>query len=412
MLTGDKNLRILHIIASVDPATGGPIEGILRQDEATRELGQREILTLDPPDATFLSEMDIPVHAVGDRSRPIWRRGFLSHYRYTPQLIPWIKANIASYDAVIVNGLWNYAAFGAAMTLPGSSTPYFVFTHGMLDPWFARTNPLKHVAKVFFWLFCEGRLLAGAHAVLFTTEEERRLAHGQFPLWRYKEQVVGYGSATPPEPCAAQSDAFGLTVPNLGARSYLLFLSRIHRKKGCDLLVEAFAKVAEKHPDLDLVIAGPNHDGWISKLQARAQALGIGHRIHWPGMLRGDAKWGAYRGAQAFILPSHQENFGIVVAEALSCGIPVLITDKVNIWREIEAGGGGLVETDTQTGIDRLVERWLAISDAARAEIGAKALAVFNRHFNILNVAPSFLRSVENTINLRSSEKKKVIHRN
>ena len=335
------------------------------------------------------------VHAVGDRARPFWRKGFLSHYGYAPSMIPWIKANVENYDAVIVNGLWNYATFGAAMTLPGGATPYYVFTHGMMDPWFARTYPLKHIAKILFWLFCEGRLLAGAREVLFTTEEERRLAQGQFPYWRYREKVVGYGSATPPEPSAAQSSAFRAAVPNLGDGPYLLFLSRIHRKKGCDLLIEAFGKIAAQNPELDVVIAGPDEDGWIDKLQARARKLGIERRIHWPGMLRGDAKWGAYRGAQAFILPSHQENFGIVVAEALSCGIPVLITNRVNIWREVEDGGGGLVESDTQSGIDRLMGRWLALSDAARAEMEAKARDVFSAHFDVRKVAPALLQAID-----------------
>jgi glycosyltransferase involved in cell wall biosynthesis len=276
--------------------------------------------------------------------------------------------------------------------LASGGASYFVFTHGMMDPWFRRTYPIKHLIKQLFWLFGEGRLLAGARSVLFTTQEERRLAQGQFLGWSsYRETVVGYGTAPPPPATIAQEAAFRAATPGLGGRAYLLFLSRIHRKKGCDLLVEAFAKVADQRPDLDLVIAGPDQEGLVAALQARAQALGIGERIHWPDMLRGDAKWGAFRGADAFVLPSHQENFGIVVAEALGCGTPVLITDKVNIWREVEAGQAGLVETDDIAGVEKLLVRWIETPAADRQAMAARARSVFMKDFDVNHIGPALV---------------------
>ena len=100
-------------------------------------------------------------------------------------------------------------------------------------------------------------------------------------------------------------------------------------------------------------------------------------------MLTGDVKWGAFRGAKAFVLPSHQENFGIVVAEAMAAGTPVLITDKVNIWREVQKSGGGLVEADDAAGIERLLQKFLALSDAERAEMGRLARTGFLEYFEI-----------------------------
>jgi glycosyltransferase involved in cell wall biosynthesis len=335
---------------------------------------------------------------LGEAAPPPVFRTFLQHYGYTRHLIPWLKRHAADYDAIIVNGLWNFSAFAAAMALPGRKTPYFVFTHGMMDPWFKRTYPLKHLAKLVFWLLCEGRLLAGARKVFFTTEEERRLAHGQFPLWRYNEQVVGYGTAAAPPPTPEQRAAFQAKTPELGDRPYLLFLSRIHRKKGCDLLVDAFAKIAKEQPDLQLVVAGPDQENLVAALRERAEALGVGDRIHWPGMLKGDAKWGGYRGAEAFILPSHQENFGIVVAEALACGTPVLISDKVNIWREVEAAGAGLVRPDDAGGTEDLLRAWLALSDTDRAAMRVAAHQTFEKNFDVATIAPALLEIIKSSL--------------
>jgi len=393
-----RKLKILHVIATADPASGGPIEGIVRQNEATKHLCDRELVTVDPPSAPFLESFGLRVHALGRAPDARFNRGFLRHYGYTPHLISWLRRHAREYDTIIVNGLWNFTAFSASMALPGHRTPYFVFTHGMMDPWFKETYPLKHLAKIAFWIFVEGRLLAGARKVFFTSEEERRLAHGQFPLWRYKEQVVGYGTAAPPPASTAQRAAFEAVAPNVGGRPYLLFLSRIHRKKGCDLLIDAFAKVASQRPDLQLVIAGPDQEGLVSVFQERAKALGMAERIHWPGMLKGDAKWGAYRGAEAFILPSHQENFGIVVAEALACGAPVLITNKVNIWREIEASSAGLVENDDAEGAEALLSGWLAMDEGQRAAMRAAALQAFEKHFDVAQVGPALIQTIEGSL--------------
>ncbi len=391
-------LRILHVIGSADAASGGPIEGILRQEEATRHLASREIVALDLPSPAGTRETTLKIHQLGETLPPMPGSRALRHYGYTSKLIPWLRDNASNYDVVIVNGLWNFAAFACSLTLPKADKKYFVFTHGMMDPWFKKTYPLKHLAKIGFWLLVEGRLLAKARKVFFTSEEERRLAHGQFPLWRYNEQVVGYGTAAPPPASAAQRAAFQATSPQLGDNPYLLFLSRIHRKKGCDLLIEAFAKIAEQRPELHLVIAGPDQENLVSVFQERAETLGIANRIHWPGMLKGDAKWGAYRGAEAFILPSHQENFGIVVAEAMACGTPVLITNKVNIWREVEAAGAGLVENDDAEGAEALLRDWLAMDAKQRATMREAALHAFQTHFDVAQVAPALIQTIKSSL--------------
>lgn len=384
-------LKILHVIASVEMASGGPIEGLLRQVEATRRDCVCEIVSLDPPTRPELSRLSVKVHALGD-GRP--RSTLLGRWGYSPTFTPWLRAHSPLYDAIIVNGLWNYASFGASRALPGGPTPYFVFTHGMMDPWFRRTYPLKHMAKQLFWTIGEGRLLAGAESVLFTTEEERLLARGQFAGHRYGESVVGYGTSAPPPSTRAQARAFGAAAPEVGDQPYLLYLSRIHEKKGCDLLIEAFAFAARTQPALQLVIAGPGDPSLIARLQHLAAQSGVADRIHWPGMLAGDAKWGAFHGAEAFILTSHQENFGVAVAESLGCGKPVLISDKVNIWREVADAGAGLVRPDTLEGGIALISGWMAASPEQRQAMASAGRRLFTSAFDINQVAPTLIATI------------------
>ena len=109
-------------------------------------------------------------------------------------------------------------------------------------------------------------------------------------------------------------------------------------------------------------------------------------------MLKDDAKWGAFRSCEAFVLPSHQENFGIAVAEAMACARPVLISNQVNIWPDIVKSNSGLVEDDTLEGTVKLLQRYLSMSEIERAEMGSKGEAYFNGHYNSLETAAAIQR--------------------
>lgn len=366
-------MRILHVMRSLDPAGGGPIEGVRRLARGYREAGhQAEAATLDAPEAKYLEDTPMPVHALGPG---------LGKYGYSPRLLPWLHANIGRFDGVVVNGLWQYHGLAARQACKGR-VPYAVFTHGMLDPWFKRKYPLKHLKKWPYWALVEYRLLRDATRVLFTSEAEQRLAAESFWLHRWKGEVVPYGTPGPSGDAQAMKQAFWTICPALKDRRFLVFLGRIHRKKGCDLLIEAFARVASDDPDLQLLVGGPDQVGWAKELQALAARLGVAERVHWPGMLTGDAKWGALYASEAFILPSHQENFGISVAEALACGRAVLISDQINIHAEIAKDSAAFVDTDTLDGTERLMRRWLALSADERAQMGRAARQCFEARYD------------------------------
>ncbi len=368
-------MRYLDVISSLDPAGGGPAEGVQRLSAVAGRRGhQVEVATLDPPGSPWVGSTPCPVHDLGP--------GMLGNYRYAPRFTQWLRGNARRFDAVVIHGLWQYHGVATRMALQGTGVPYFVFTHGMLDPWFRHEYPLKHAKKWLYWPWAEYRVLRDARAVLFTCEEERRQARLSFSLYRANEAVVSYGTSGTSGDAVAQRAEFLLRYPELQGKRVLLFLGRIHPKKGVDLLVDAFAAVAAGDPQLHLAIVGPDAGGEREPLERRATELAPG-RVTWTGMLSGALKWGAFRSADAFVLPSHQENFGIAVAEALSCGVPVLISDKVNIWREIEASGAGLVAPDTAAGTRQLLARWLALGTQARATMRAQARPCFERHFQI-----------------------------
>jgi glycosyltransferase involved in cell wall biosynthesis len=394
--------RILDVVASINPANGGIAEGVTRLGEAYRRLGRsHKILSLDHAEDPWVKNSNAEVIALGaDSLNARSKRNFLpwTRYRYSKLLTPWLMENAKYYDAVILNGLWNYSSLGSWQALKRLNVPFFVFPHGMLDPWFRKNYPLKHAAKQLLWLYSEGRILKHARLVFFTTEEERSLARDAFIPYNITEKVVGYGSADIPENKDDKSRAFLQRFPALQERRYLLFLGRIHPKKGCDILISAFGKLAKLDGTLDLVIAGPDQIGWKARLSEAALQAGIEDRLHWVGMLESDLKWGALLGCEAFVLPSHQENFGVSVAEALACGKPVITTNKVNIWREVCAAGAGFISDDTQTSYDQALESFLLTGAEDRQAMGMAARRLFDERFEIGKAANVILEALDSEL--------------
>ncbi len=379
-------MRILHVVSSVDPKLGGVAESIRSRGVKLVEMGHTvEVVSFDDPQDPFVVSYALKLHPLG-HGRTAWL--------YQPALPAWLRANGKRFDAVVVDGLWQYHAYATRQALAGSGIPYYVFPHGMLDPWFKHAHPLKHLKKWLFWPWAEYRVLRDARAVLFTCEEERRLARESFWLYKVNERLAPLGTSEPPGNGEALSKGFLSIYPLLREQPFLLFLGRIHPKKGCDLLLSAFAANASDHPNHHLVMAGPADEDYLAALQAQARSLGIEQRVHWIGMVKGDAKWGALYACDAFVLPSHQENFGIAVVEALACSKPVLISDKVNIWREAVQDGSGLVETDSLCGATALLKGWFQLHNAGRAAMAKQARQTYERRYTVQASADALLRAV------------------
>lgn len=383
-------MKLLQVIGTLNPAYGGPIESLRQVTATLQALGhQPEVITLDAPTAPWLKKFPGVVHALGPS---------YGTYRLNFRLVNWLRQHAGAYDAIIVRGIWQYQSFGTWLASRRAGFPYFVFVHGALNPWFRQTYPLKHAKKWLYWPWAEYRVLRDAAGVLFTSEAERVMASRSFELYKAREIVVNYGTSAPVGDPGTQKQLFFDKFPQLRGKRLLLFLGRIHPVKACDLLLEAFARSAAKEPGVHLVLAGPDKDGWNVALKKQAEQLGISNRITWTGMLEGDLKWGAFYASEVFVLPSHSENFGMVVAEALACSLPVLITDKVNIWREIGEYKAGMIEPDTLEGIGCLLKNWLALSDFEKKQMSINAQKCFMERFEMQFVSRQFIKTMEENI--------------
>jgi glycosyltransferase involved in cell wall biosynthesis len=394
-------MKIVHLIPSVDPAHGGPLEHarILAAEHNAR--GHETIfITLDDPKSVYVRDFPYQLHATG----PV--RGFMKSSQNFAECV----AQLAPHcDIAVVHGLWNHASIGGYRALRKAGLPWVIFPHGMLDPYFRRAKPIKHVIKQVYWWLWQGRMLSSAQQVLFTCTEEQRLAQGAF--WGhqgYSGKVVAFCAAD--QRMAADKLHAGHTalrhmLPQLADRPYFLFISRIHPKKAVDNLIRAYASVLIYRTCPDLVIAGPDTAGWQAKLEHLAQSLGVGARVHFPGMLQGEVKAAAFEGAQAFVLPSHQENFGIVVAEALSLGVPVLISDKVNIWREVISCGAGLAQPDTEAGTAQLFDQFLNLSPQQLNQMRIHARQCYEQNFSAKASAEDVLAALMGAVTASTKEK-------
>lgn len=402
-------MRVLHVIASMDPQEGGVCQAVRSIVGGLAALGvHNEVVSLDAPDAAFFAHDSFATHGVGPAKGP---------WAYSPELIPWLTANFSRFDAVLVHGLWLYHGYATRTALrrhraqagAGPSPRLYIMPHGMLDPYFQRApgRKLKAIRNYFYWKLLEGRVVNDADGLLFTCEQERLLAREPFrPYHPRHEAVVGLGVEPPPPFTSAMQAAFRERCPELGNDAYILFLSRIHEKKGVDLLLQAYAALvrrAEKPSGQQtetvprLVVAGPGLDTAYGRSiqQLASSDARLSGRVSFPGMLSGNSKWGAFYGSEAFALPSHQENFGIAVVEALACGKPTLISNQVNIWREIETAGGGMVADDTLPGTQHVLERWLATSPAQKAAMGKQAQVAFQANFATAPAARRLLEAIQ-----------------
>lgn len=391
-------MKLLHVSPSMDPKHGGVCQAVRMIISGLQGFAvYNEVVSLDDPESNFLKDDHFNINALGGAKGP---------WSYNASLIPWLVENFSRFDAVIVHGLWLYYGYGVrkAIALSSGEIRLFVMPHGMLDPYFQRApgRKMKAFRNYIYWKFIESKLINGADGILFTCEEECRLAREPFrPYHPKRELVVGLGADQPPAYTSDMDVAFHEKVPGLLASPYILFLSRIHEKKGVDLLIKAYADLRTKLQGSQntlpkLVIAGPGLEtSYGNEVKHLAHdILGLQSNIFFPGMLIEDSKWGAFYGCEAFVLPSHQENFGIAVIEAMGCGRAVLISNQVNIWREIESAGGGLVAEDTLEGTHKTLEQWLHFSSLEKRLMGERAVSCFRTSFSKGPASGRFLEAM------------------
>ncbi len=415
-------MKLLHITASMDPKLGGvaqALKTIVKGLNLYPDI-QNEVVSFDDPGASFIRENPDLINALGSGRGP---------WFYNHDYISWLIQNLSKFDVVILHGLWNYQGFGLIKALKQLktqsanskfnthfSTKFYVMPHGMLDPYFQKASgrKLKAIRNWLYWKVIERKVVNQADGLLFTCGAELQLARKTFqPYSPAKELVVGLGVEEPPVYTATMRDAFLNKSPGLKNQPYLLFISRIHEKKGVDLLITAYHKTQQpenqttsfandasfinpKDVSQKLVVAGPGLETpYGQKIKGLAlQSQPSETAVFFPDMLTGDAKWGAFYGCGAFMLPSHQENFGIAVVEALACGKPVLISNQVNIWTEIASSKAGIIADDTAAGTLELLETWNKLSPEEKIEMGKNARQCYEKYFAMRPAATNLLKAI------------------
>jgi len=378
-------LKVLRIIRSLHPSGGGPVDGLRQSIPCLANYGiETTVLSLDTPDSSpWLNDLPCETIAVG----PVY-----GGYGFRSGLVRIIRDLSSCYHHVIIEGLWQYHSRATWLALRNSSCSYFVYTHGMLDPWFKRTYPLKHLKKAIYWHLAEYNLLRDASGVLFTTLTECHLARQSFSRYSAREYVVGYGASACPHPSQIDYSAYYKCYPELLGKEVYLFLGRIHPKKGVDLLISAFSQIARHNQHRHLVLAGPVSSSYHSYLDCLIRSLSIETQVTWTGHLDGDMKWAAYSSSSLFCLPSHQENFGVSVAEALSASLPVAISCAVNIADRVQATGSGFVRPDTTVGTFDALQSWSSLDPDQRLLMSQRAYSLFINEFQWTQVSDRLAR--------------------
>lgn len=381
---------MLRVIRSIDAENGGPIEGIR---QITPHLNERNVRTtvvsLDGPTTKYNLNEPFKILLVGPGH---------GKYGYNLNLISKLRELSNEHDVIIVEGIWQYHSYATRKALKKSDKKYYVYTHGMLDPWFKKNYPIKHLKKLIYWRLAESKVLREAESILYTTEKEKKSARETFNGNYGKDRVVGYGTSEPPTDIEKQKKNFLERYPMLKDKRIILFLGRIHEKKGIKLLIEAYAKTIGREEKTMLVIVGPDQGGYKKKMQRKAKELNISKQVLWTGMLTGVMKWGAFRSAELFCLPSHQENFGVAVAEALACGLAVSIAEPVNISSEVDAYNAGIVHKDNIEGTIYAFERWVKMTIEEKNKMRSNARILFEEKYNFASVANRIYKVLEESV--------------
>jgi len=369
-------MKVLQVIPSVGPLRGGPSFAVRSIASGLAACGlETHVATTDDngPGRRLDVEFGRPRQENGATYWYFPRQS--SFYLYSAPFTGWMWRHAADYQLIHIHAVFSYCSNMAAYIAYTLGVPYVVRPLGVLNRWGMEER--RPWLKRLSFALIERHLLKNAAFIHYTAEQER-IEAAQCGV--DDRPVIIPNPVEPPNANGAKGELRRL-YPELQSKRIALFLSRIDRKKGLDLLIPAFAGVLREIPDAALVIAGDGDAALARSLRERCRALGIEKSVYWPGFLSGPAKAAALADADVFVLPSYSENFGIAVIEAMALGVPVILTDQVGVCREVAAGNAGLVTAPEIDPLRHALVRLLT-DDAARAEIGRNGAALARSQFS------------------------------
>lgn len=370
-------LRILHVISTVGPQFGGPTKAVRAMAQALAVRGHHVTVAATDAADDANGRLDVPLGVAVLESGVTYRyfaRRPAGSWKFSWSLTQWLSSQTASFDITHVHGLFQYPTLAACRLAYRRGVPYVLRPLGTLDAWSLGQHAWK---KRPYLALVETPNIRRAAALHATSAAEA--AHLR-TLGARRIDVIPLGVDMPAAQAAAR------TPPVLGDPLRVLFLSRLHPKKGIPLLLEALRLLRKSGVRVTAVIAGAGHPEYEAELRRAATSLGIDDLIAWPGHVEGEEKAALFAGADVFVLPSSQENFGIAVAESLAAGVPVIVSRDVAIAGEVERAGAGVAlpldasrfasaMTDFAADLDRRREAGRAAVALARAAYSWPACA-------------------------------------
>jgi len=345
-------MKILHVIGYFSPKYGGPPKACLEMACAQAELGKEVFIFTTNMDSH--GTLDVPL------DNPVYVKGAI--LRYFPIQYPkfWgtsfpmaraLREIIQKVEIVHIHVPYLFHAAMAAMYCCEFGVPYVFQPHGAFDPYiYNRHRYRKWIVEKLY----QNKINRRASCILYNTEEEKRLAE-QYTFGT-PGVVVPIGLNYEDYDDKKYTEILSKRFPELKGKKIILFLGRINYKKGLNILVKAFSFIAKKYNDVHLLIAGPDDDGYGEKVVRWLKEEGVIANATLAGMLQGEEKLEAFYKSKVFVLPSYSENFGISVLEAMACGLPVAISNKVNIWDDVLKANAGLVSACDVEGFTKIIK--------------------------------------------------------
>lgn len=382
-------MRILQVIPSYIPAWryGGPVKSVHEMCRELVKLGvDVTVFTTNadgpetPQDHTYKEKV---IDGVKIYYFPVSQPR--SYFR-SPQLAQALRKRVKEFDLVHINWLYVHPTLVAARECLRQDVPYIIAPRGMLDP---DAIALKGSLKKRLYLnLVEKRHLYKTTAVHFTADGEREQALSAG--WSFKSVVVPNGIDLSVYSTVLNQKAFFDKFPDLSGKKIVLFLGRINYIKGIDLLARAWPMVVSAVPDAHLVLAGPDDDGYSDRVKGWLVQGRVANNATFTGMLLGEDKLAALAAADVFVASSYLESFGMAIVEAMSCKKPVVITDRVNIYREIEKAGAGIVVQCEPVKIAEAIISVLSNQEAAK-EMGNNGRKLVEERFTLDKAAKEML---------------------
>ncbi|MGD2180450.1 hormogonium polysaccharide biosynthesis glycosyltransferase HpsP [Lusitaniella coriacea] len=385
-------MKILQIIPSISVVYGGPSQMVRGLSSALASQGvEVTVLTTDSNGDVGQPPLDVPLE------RPVEENGYqvryfrcspFRRYKFSLGLLRWLAANAKEYDLAHIHALFSPVSTSAATVARSRGLPYILRPLGTLDP--ADLQKKKQFKQIYAALW-EGKNIAKAAAMHFTSPQEAKISE-RFGA-KTKDIIIPLGVQRPELPEAGQVRAkWGIPAD----RPLLLYMSRLDPKKGLDLLFPALEALIEEGVDFHFVLAGSNSQDpdYEEAIRSQIEESPLNSRTTIAGFVRGEDKLALLRDADLFVLPSYYENFGIAVAEAMVAGVPVVISDQVHIWSEVEQAEAGWV---VPCGIAELKKALKsAITDeASRQQKGSNAQTYALEHYSWRAIAQQMIAAYQ-----------------